>query len=1033
MKARLQNWLVFASTLLAIVHSAVAAEDDVQFNRDIRPILSANCFACHGPDEKHREADLRLDDREAAVDAGAIVPGKTDESELVARIFSDDPDEVMPPADFHSELKAEEKELLKRWIKQGAGYETHWSYTTLKKPVPPKIKEATNPIDAFLQRRQQAEGLSPAPAASKETLVRRVTLDLTGLPPTQAEVDAFLADESPDAWSKLIKRLMGREAYGEHMARYWLDLARYADTHGLHLDNERSMWPYRDWVARAFNENIPFDEFTRWQLAGDLLPNPTQDQRIASGFNRCNVTTSEGGSIKEEWIYRYAVDRTSTAVEVWMGMTAGCAVCHDHKFDPLSTKEYYSLYAFFHSAADPAMDGNIIDTPPILRVTTPESEKQMAEIEAELVKQRKLFEQAVAEFEYDDPAASDPPLQPTSTETIWFEDGFPAGAKPESTGAHALKLVAKDDGPVYSGKLALTRTANTNIAQDFFAKGGNFTVAKDGTFFAYCFLDAERPPESIMIQFHTNGWNHRAVWGDQDKIPWGKPNTGEKAYMGELPETDKWVRLEFPAAKVGLKPGAKVTGFAFTQFAGTVSWDHFGITSTVDQANDSTWSWRVWQMLDVNARNKTLTNALKRKYQGRKSETLNEEETQELRHFWLANIYAGPKLKLTEMQTKLAALTAKKEKISKNAPLTFIMADLPTPRKSFVMLRGQYDNPGEAVSRGVPAFLPPLPDKPANRDYNRLDLANWLVNGQHPLTARVRVNRIWQQFFGVGLVKTSADFGSQGEPPSHPELLDWLAATFTEEGWDTKKLIEQILTSDAYRQRSFVSDELYEKDPENRLLARGPRFRLDAEVLRDQALQVSGLLSTTIGGKGVRPYQPPNIWEPVAFGGSNTRYYKQDSGDALYRRSLYTFFKRTAPPPFMSSFDAPNREQSCTARGRSNTPLQALQLMNDIQHVEAARNFAQRILLEGGDDDHAKIAWSWRTVTARLPSDDETAIVLETLAQHRQRYAADAEAASQLIHYGESKPNDQLPAAELAAWTMVANLLLNLDEVVTKN
>lgn len=1021
----------FSLVVLLTLATYAWAEDEVQFNRDIRPILSANCFACHGPDEKKRKADLRLDDLQVAVDAGAVVPDKPDDSELIARIFSDDPDTVMPPPDFHKTLSANQKELLKRWIEQGAKFETHWAYQAPEKPVPPEIAE--HPIDAFLQHRLKQEGLAPAPPANKETLIRRVTLDLTGLPPTIEEVNAFLADESPDAYEKLIDRLMSRETYGEHMARYWLDQARYADTHGLHLDNERSMWPYRDWVARAFNKNVPFDEFTRWQLAGDLLPEPTQDQRIASGFNRCNVTTGEGGSINEEWIYRYAVDRTSTTVEVWMGLTAGCAVCHDHKFDPITTKEYYSLYAFFHSAADPAMDGNKIDTPPILQITTPEDEDRIAAIDAKVAQNNKQLTQAIADFVYHDPAAIDPPPEPQTTEAVWFEDGFPQGAKPGVSGGHPLKLVEENAGPVYSGKLALTRTSDNVISQDYFQGGVNLDVPKDGVFFAYCFLNADNPPNTIMLQWHTSGWKHRAVWGAADKIPWGKPDTAEKVYMGELPETGKWVRLKVPAARLGLTPGVKVTGFAFTQFSGEISWDHFGVAATTDIANDPAWSWQRWKELDVNVRNKALPDALRRKYQGRKAETWNEQETDELWRHWLVNLYAGDKPHVAEIQSQQAALQAEKAAIVKNSPITFVMADLPQPRTSYVMVRGQYDKPGEQVSRNTPSFLPPLPDKPADRNYNRLDLANWLVSKEHPLTARVRVNRIWQQFFGVGLVKTSADFGSQGEPPSHPELLDWLATTFIEEGWDTRRLIKHILTSDAYRQSAAVTPELYERDPENRLLARGPRFRLDAEVLRDQALHVSGLLVPTIGGKGVLPYQPPNIWEPVAFGGSNTRYYKQGSGDDLYRRSIYTFFKRTAPPPFMSSFDAPNREQSCTIRSRSNTPLQALQLMNDIQHVEAARNFAQRILTQGGDTDQARIVWAWKTVTARTPTEDEIAIVRDTLASHLDRYNADAEAATQLIHYGESKTNEELPAGELAAWTMTANLLLNLDEVVTKN
>ena len=816
------------------------------------------------------------------------------------------------------------------------------------------------------------------------------------------------------------------------MARYWLDLARYADTHGLHLDNERSMWPYRDWVVRAFNENVPFDEFTRWQLAGDLLPDPTRDQLIASGFNRCNVTTSEGGSINEEWVYRYAVDRTTTAVEVWMGLTAGCAVCHDHKFDPLSTKDYYSLYAFFHSAADPAMDGNKIDTPPILKLTSEEDEERLKGLDGQIAAIDTKIAKAISEIQYTDPATLDPAPPAKKTETVWFEDAFPSGTKPQSTG-HPLKLVKKGEGPVFSGNAALTRTVKDAGAQDFFNGGASFSVPKDGKFFVYCFLDPKDPPKQIMVQFHVGGWKNRATWGEQGKIGFGKPGTNENRRIGDLPKTGEWVRLEFDAAKIGLNPKTKVDGYAFTQFGGTVTWDRLGVESTVNPVTDPAWSWKVWKKQNQGKRNNDLPEGLRQLVRGKQAEQWSDAEKKQVYDFWLGNFYAGAREVLDPLEAEKSPFAAEKEKIEKATPFTFVMADLPQARESFVMQRGAYDKPGEKVSRAVPSFLPPLPEKPKERDYNRLDLANWLVSGEHPMTARVTVNRFWQQFFGTGLVKTSADFGSQGEPPSHPELLDWLAIQFVEDGWDMKRLVKRIVTSHAYRQSSKVTPELLAHDPENRLLARGPRFRLDAEILRDQALFVSGLLVPTIGGKGVNPYQPPNIWEPVAFGGSNTRYYKQSAGDDLYRRSLYTFMKRTAPSPFMASFDAPNREQSCTARGRSNTPMQALQLMNDIQHVEAARNFAERMIREGGDSPEKRVRWAWRKVTARWPEADELGIALNALEQHRNRFASDEKAAAELIGYGESKADEKMAKDELAAYTLVANLILNLDESVNKN
>lgn len=863
-------------------------------------------------------------------------------------------------------------------------------------------------------------------------MIRRVTLDLTGLPPTQEEVDRFVADQSPNAIESWVDELQSRPTYGEHMARYWLDLARYADTHGLHLDNERSMWPYRDWVVRAMNENVPFDEFTRWQLAGDLLEKPTRDQLIASGFNRCNVTTSEGGSINEEWVHRYAVDRTATAVEVWMGLTAGCAVCHDHKYDPLSTKEFYSLYAFFHSAADPPMDGNIVDTPPILKLTTTKDDARLKELEKQIGLVDEKIKKAIAAIEYHDPAEQKTLPPAKKTETIWFEDAFPPGSNPQASG-DPLTLVTKEKGNVFSGNLALKRKAN-GVAQDFFNGAPVFTVPDKAKIFVYCFLDPKDPPEQIMVQFHTGGWNNRATWGKQGKIGFGKPGTTENKRIGDLPELGKWVRLEIDPATIGLKPRTKISGYAFTQFGGTVTWDRLGVESTVNPATDSSWSWSVWKKQNAGKRNNDLPEGLRQLVRGKQPDKWPDDEAKKVFEFWLAKIYAGARDQLSPMEAEKAPFDAEKAKIEKETPLTFIMADLEKTRESFVMERGQYDKPGEKVTRNVPAVFPPLPDKEKDRDYNRLDLANWLVKGQHPLTSRVVVNRLWQQIFGTGLVKTSSDFGSQGEVPSHPELLDWLAATFSEQdGWDMKKFVKRLVTSYAYCQSSAMSEKHLSIDPENRLLARGPRFRLDAEVLRDQALYLSGLLVSKMGGKGVNPYQPPNIWEPVGFGSSNTRYYQQGTGEDLYRRSLYTFLKRTAPPPFMSTFDAPNREQSCTVRGRSNTPLQALQLMNDVQHVEAARNFATRMIREGGDSIEKKIAWAWRAATSREPEADELKVVVNTWNQHRNRYDSDEKSASELTTYGESKPDEKIPPPELAAYTMVANLILNLDEVVNKN
>lgn len=1029
---------LLALTLPLSVATALRAEDNVQFNRDIRPIFSDTCFACHGFDAKKREAKLRLDTEEGATkpnDDGdiAITPGDLSKSEAWQRIISTDKDEMMPPPKAHKTLTAAQKETIKRWIEQGAHYQKHWAFEAPVKPAIPDVgnpkSEIRNPIDAFIQQRLAKEGLKPSPESDRETLIRRVTFDLTGLPPTPAEVDAFVADKSPDAYEKVVARLLASPHYGEHMAHYWLDQARYGDTHGLHLDNERSMWPYRDWVINAYNRNLPFDQFTIEQLAGDLLPNATREQIIASGFNRCNVTTSEGGSIDAEYVFRYAVDRTATTVNTWLGLTAQCAVCHDHKFDPISQKEFYQLYAFFHSAADPAMDGNKLLTPPILKLTTPEQATKLADYETKIASTQKEINEALAKVEYSDPATAEPRPPIEELETVWLDDDFPAGAKPQAAGDPA-KWITADEGPVFSGKRALKRTGK-GMVQDYYSGGASpLDAPPDGKLFAYVYLDPADPPKSVMLQFHKGDWSHRAVWGDYDAIQFGQVNTPERVNMGALPNTGIWTRLEVDAEKVGLKPGDLLTGLAYTQFDGTVYWDKAGIMSRKDTAADPAFSQLVWEKKHDGKNTPELPADINKIFRTIKRTDRNAAQQKQLRDYFIVNVFAGTKSTFDPLNSALTKLKKERDDLDTVVPATLVMNDMPQPRDSFIMIRGQYDKPGEQVHRNTPAMFPPLPN---TQNPTRLDLARWLVAPENPLTARVTVNRLWQQFFGYGLVKTSADFGSQGEPPSHPELLDWLAVTFRESGWDVKAFVRSVVNSATYRQSSSASPELWKRDPENRLLARGPRFRFDAEVIRDNALYVSGLLKDQLGGKGVKTYQPPNIWEPVGFGGSNTRFYKQDTGDALYRRSIYTFIKRTAPAPFMTTFDAPSREQFCTRRERSDTPLQALQLMNDVQHFEAARALATRILTEGGDGSAARIAWAFRTVVGRKPSDRETLIVWGALEKHLARYQKDPEAAKAAVHNGESKPPENLAEPELAAWTLVANLLLNLDETVTKN
>ncbi len=1015
--------------LTAPVVSAGATTGAPLFNRDIRPILSDNCFACHGFDSKKRKAGLRLDTAEGAFAPDkdgkiAIKPGDLQGSELWHRLNSTDKDDVMPPPESHKSITPAQKEILKRWIEAGAPYQKHWAFEGIARPAIPQVA-AENPVDRFIATRLADEGLSPAPEADRETLIRRLSFDLRGLPPTPSEVQEYLEDESDTAYERLVDRLIASPHFGEHMAKHWLDVARYADTHGMHLDNERQMWAYRDWVVKAFNRNLPFDRFTIEQLAGDLLPSPTTEQLVATGFNRCNVTTGEGGSIDAEWIFRYAVDRTATTVQTWMGLTAGCAVCHDHKYDPLSQKEFYSLYAFFHSAADPAMDGNALRTAPLVQIKGETEEQRLRELQAEIGRAETRIADALKSVEYVDPASLTPPPVAHDEETVWLEDAVPVGFSPQSPPQFVTYPF-----PVLSGKSSLQHRATTGVQDVFETATPSLTIPSHATLFAYVYLDPANPPAEVMLQFNTGDWEHRAVWGDPDAINWGEKGKASRVIVGELPDTAEWVRLEAEADRLGLKPGDKIKGLAFTQSGGLMYWDKAGLMRHVDPAHDILQSFLAWTAANDGKDSADLPEPIRKIFKEVAAAQRTPDQVATLRNHFLSRVCTLTQPVFAPLNDGVAAARKRYNDYNEGIAQSFIFRDLERPRESFVMIRGAYDRPGERVFRNVPAVLPPLPN---TNNPTRLDLAEWLVSAENPLTARVTVNRFWQQFFGTGLAKTSDNFGSQGEPPSHPELLDWLASDFRDNGWNVKRLVKQLLTSSTYRQSSRVESDLLQRDPENRLLARGPRFRLDAEQLRDNALFVSGLMDLTFGGPGVKSYQPPNIWEPVAYSGSNTREYKQDSGSALYRRSLYAFIKRTAPPPFMGTFDGPSREQSCPRRDRTDTPLQALQLMNDVQHFEAARGLAERMLKEGGPGVEDRLVFGYLTVLSRRPTPRELQIVTNALELHLSRYQGDNAAAQQVITFGESKPDSSLSATELAAYTLTANLLLNLDETITRN
>ncbi len=1029
----LRNVILCTLTTIAAPAVAVSADDRVDFNREVRPILSDMCYKCHGPDAAERKAGLRLDEHAGAtvkLDSGttAVVSGNTSESELLKRIESTDADLVMPPPETGRKLTPQQVDVLKRWIEQGAEYKGHWSFIRPERPAMPTVSDetwATNPIDRFVLSTLDRSGVKPSPQADRITVIRRVTLDLTGLPPTPEEVDNFLNDTDANAYEKVVDRLLASSRYGEQMTRYWLDLVRYGDSHGLHLDNERALWKYREWVISAFNSNKRFDQFTIEQLAGDLLPDATIDQKIATGFNRCNVSTSEGGSINEEVLVRYAVDRTETMSTIFMGMTLGCAVCHDHKFDPVSQKEFYQLFAFYNASADAAMDGNALAPPPTIKVPTDEQTAMIADLDLKITATKNQLTTLLASVDYVDPGEGTVPAPAEPAEFIWIEDEGPAGAQLQ--GDSPWEFVSAPDHQVHSGSKSTRRKAD-GLSQHFFTGASpGLKIGEGDKLFAYCWLDPANPPKTVMLQFNDGNWNHRAFWGE-DTIAFGAGDTPEHRSMGPLPATGEWVRLEVDAAHVGLAAGAELNGWAFTQFGGTVYWDHAGSVTKTPQGTQSFESQVAWEAFDRALEKSSVPQPVRDVIKVEAS-ARTPEQAKLIREHFVQFVHPKTRTTFEPLQKQVDELTKQRNDTDAAIAITMIMQDLPTPRDTFVLKRGEYTMPGEKVEANVPAVFPAMP---SDAPRNRLGLAKWLTDPSHPLTARVTVNRYWQQYFGVGLVKTAEDFGMQGQWPTNPELIDWLAVEFVESGWNIKALQKLIVMSSTYRQSSKVTEDLLQSDPNNDLLARGPRFRLDAEVVRDSALAISGLLSEQFGGKSVRPYQPDGIWESVSFVGSTTQNYKRDAGDALYRRSLYTFWKRTAPPPSLMAFDAPSRETCVARRSRTNTPLQALVLMNDEQYVEASRQLGARILTQSGDSTESRLSFGFRVCTGRNPTDHELSVLSRVHAEQLAHYKANPAEADKLLSIGASPRTEGLDSSEHAAMSMMANLLLNLDEVITK-
>jgi hypothetical protein len=997
----------------------------ISFNREILPILSDHCFACHGPDAGTRKAKLRLDTKEGAFDelrggGNAFVPGKPNDSEALRRVSSKEADEIMPPPGKGKPLTPQEIESLKKWVADGAPWTQHWAFVAPKRPQLPDVKDASwprTPIDHFILARLDHEGLRPSPEADKPMLLRRVTFDLSGLPPTLAELDDFLADASPHAYERVVDRLLSSPRYGEHMARYWLDAVRYADTHGLHFDNFREIWPYRDRVVRAFNENLSFDKFVTEQLAGDLLPKPTPDELVATGFVRCNLSTNEGGSINEECYVRNVVDRVDAFGTVMLGLTAGCARCHDHKYDPLTQRDYYSLFAFFNSLQEAALDGNAAQYPPVMTVSTPDRLAEIERAKERIAAVRKEIDAAVATVKVEESTAE--AKKPIIREDyIWIEDEMPAGAK---SSVEAWEWVTEPEHPVLSGRRSMRRQAG-GLSQHYFteAKPG-LVVGSGDAFFAYVYLDPANPPKEIMLQWNTGDWSHRAYWGE-NLIPFGADNTASRMRLGPLPPLGEWVRLQVPIKDLMMRGGTEIAGWAFTQFGGTVYWDKAGISTRVPQGSQSFATLSGWlrRMQTVNGAGlpKPVQEAV------RAGSKRTEAQTERARAYYIEYACAATRPTFEPLHAKLAAAEAKRDGLVKGLPSTMVCKELPQPTQAFILKRGEYDQKGAPVTRSTPAFLPPFP---TDAPHDRLGLARWLLRPEHPLTARVAVNRFWLQLFGTGLVKTAEDFGTQGEPPSHSELLDWLAVDFRESGWDVKRLMRQIVLSAAYRQSSRLTQDRLAKDPANRLLSRGPRFRLDGEMLRDQALDLGGLLVEKRGGPPVKPPQPAGLWEAVGYLTSNTRNFVADSGaEKVHRRSLYTFWKRTSPPPQMTTLDAPSREACCVRRERTNTPLQALLMMNERQYIEAARGLADRAMKSGGSGPEDPLVWMFRSATCRTPDRAELSELVSAYRDFLAKYAADPEATKKLLGGPTS------PSPEWAAYTMVANLILNLDEVLTK-
>jgi hypothetical protein len=1042
---------IIAIGSLSFTRISSAADAPLSFSTHIRPILSDKCVRCHGPDDATRQADLRLD-QEPGVQA-AFAGGDFAKSEAWRRLNSEVGDEQMPPPDSGKSLSAEDRAALRDWMESGAEWTPHWAF------VRPQVREASldraawrselrNEIDYFVAERLNREGLAMSPEADKPTLIRRLSFDLTGLPPTPAQIDEFVADNSSQAYERLVERLLASPHYGEHVALDWLDGARYADTNGYQGDFERSMWPWRDWVIEAFNANMPFDKFAIEQLAGDLLPESSVSQKIATGFNRNHRTVTEDGSIDEEWRVENVVDRAETTSGVFLGLTMGCARCHDHKYDPITQREFYEFYAFFNSVDEKGVytekQGNV---PPMIELPSEDDRRRLAEVD-----QRIQF--AADELKHDIP-------DPKAEIETWLQQ---ATSNADATENNVVPPIASLHDEADLAAILAVSNSSSNPRATRAPKAVEGLLGD-----AFEFAGSESIKLDDALQLDRNSPFTLAVWV--------KPRLKEESDIGAIISTlDEG---DYRGLDVLVEEGGRLSVQLINRWPIDAlkiiaqnplphdTWSHVVVSYDGKSKAEGLLVFVNGDPWKVDVRADTLASTIKtglplrigsrsvtRYFRGDLADLmlfdreLTVSETDSLLRTALRRGLAQIDLDSAEQSAKLDQIAAllpggkrreqaraldelnqEREAIVKSIPTVMVMQDLPTPRKTYLLKRGRYNTPDESevLQPNVPAFLPPLPPGAAR---NRLTLAQWLVAPENPLTARVIVNRVWQRLFGTGLVKTSEDFGLQAEPPSHPELLDWLATSFIRNGWDLKQLQRTIVTSATYRQTSAVTPESYERDPENRLLGRGARLRLSAEMIRDNALAVSGLLTARIGGPSVMPYQPAGLWNDLAGGFQPP--YVQSQGENLYRRSLYTFRKRTVSHPTLNTFDAPSWEVCALKRASTNTPLQALALLNDVTYAEAARKFAERMVTEGGSTLVDRIRFAFRVATARAPTDEEVKTLSDGFSRYLSEFRQNPTSVEKLLKVGESPTTIQHDRVELAAYAILASVMLNIDETIVK-